>query len=336
MDKIHRSQFQLFLIQGVLLIVSLFSLSVHSAKTSQNEAFVVASEMTSQKSVSIQCDQLFLSKSFVDEKENLNHLSYTAGIIKDIYNLFPSYPELHFPARPLQPSEINQYFDKFWIHLDRIEKVIPSLPHQDGGIFTSVILFLRSSMKGIHESTSSFESTSSIHHRIQFISNMVKGFLFEALAVVFLRRHGFELIELGVSIHDLERETKQLLNHRENFVLNQLSFESQPASSSIDLLAVKNHMVYWVEMKSIKPIVPAEKQLFTEKTIDGMIQQVEERVELRSKLRLQGKVKIVSLIHFSLGEHVRQRLLNAGADEVIYIRKEYLDDVNSYPTLEWN
>jgi hypothetical protein len=46
MDKIHRSQFQLFLIQGVLLIVSLFSLSVHSAKTSQNEAFVVASGAT--------------------------------------------------------------------------------------------------------------------------------------------------------------------------------------------------------------------------------------------------------------------------------------------------
>lgn len=91
----------------------------------------------------------------------------------------------------------------------------------------------------------------------------------------------------------------------------------------IDVIATKDGLTYLVETKSIKPL--GNEHLAMQ--IKSVSRQMTSR---KMRLPSNSNVRNIIVAHFNLGEEVRAEWLEAGADEVYYLRREYLDDFELY------
>lgn len=64
--------------------------------------------------------------------------------------------------------------------------------------------------------------------------------------------------------------------------------------------------------------------------VSGSGPQERHRFETVGKAGLRGKVSLAMVLHFDLGPEMKERLHQAGVDEVVYLRRGFLDDWRSY------
>jgi hypothetical protein len=61
-----------------------------------------------------------------------------------------------------------------------------------------------------------------------------------------------------------------------------------------------------------------------------MLEQIKKLVLVRNSMGLGQSVQIVHLSHFNLGESFRAEALASGADDVVFLRRAYLDELSTY------
>lgn len=295
--------FQLFIFNTLLLLGSFFgTIQPNLAFTSQSPYCPSVLPTDGSSEYSVRAD-----------------LEYSAGRVLDLYNNLPMV-RLDFPPRNIHPSEVQALLDRFVLHLNTLTKVTKQLPPEEQIGFLQAIEKERILIQNFATKYSSLFLTSYIQKSLLYTSNQVKGVAFEGLMYVLLKRSGFDSIQIGLN--------KRALAAHYRIPMKDMNKEI-PARLEIDFVASKHGRTFWFEVKSIKPDSISSGP-WANKEKSSILEQIKRLVQLRKSMGLDHSVQVVSLLHFDLGESFRQEALAAGADEVIYLRRAYQDDLSTY------
>lgn len=234
-------------------------------------------------------------------------LEYSAGAVKDFLRVpFPRYK--YEEARPIHPSEVQAIASRYYDYVVIFEQFSQTLKEEERQVLAPAGRFFRDRIDAFVAHYGAFESTSSVLNRLNSLSNQIKGIAFERMAAVLLLRRGYSTVTID------EPSKRKILNS---------IYGKKKWDIEIDVIATKDGLIYLVETKSIKPLGNEHLEM----QIKSVSRQMAAR---RMRLPLNNNVRNIILAHFNLGEDVRAEWLEAGANEVYYLRRDYLDDFELY------
>ena len=247
-------------------------------------------------------------------------LEYSAGRVADLYNNLPMVRLEEFPPRNLHSSEVQAQLDRFVLHLNTLTSVTHQLRSEEQIGFLQALEKERHLIQSFATNYSSFFETSHVHKTLLYLSNQVKGATFEGLVYVLLNRSGFDSIQIGLS--------KRALAAHYHIRMQDMNSKI-PQHLEIDFVASKSGQTFWFEVKSVKPDTISSGP-WADKEKASMLEQIKKLVLVRNSMGLAQSVQIVHLSHFNLGESFRAEALAAGADDVVFLRRAYLDELSTY------
>lgn len=240
------------------------------------------------------------------------HLENGAGYIKDLYSLpFPRFQYLE--ARAIAVEDVEAALNSYIAYANAVDAHAHTLLNQEKTLLLELAQFIRKATTDFAKNYSSFLKTSEALPKIIAFNNNIKGHDFETAIAITLIRQGFSNITVGASL-------------RKFVIANMHEKVLHSEDTEVDIFAEKDNEPYLIEIKSLKPT----DNIYLEKEIESARKQIEKRDQLLRKIGIRSKMKIIVIQHFNLGEEVRTQWLKAGADHVFFLRKDYLDDFNSY------
>lgn len=243
----------------------------------------------------------------------VSDLQFAAGKIRDIYRRL-EFPRLEFPARPIHFSEVQRYLQAFVDYKEKVVEIASRKSTAERKALMKYASFIDQTLQTFTNQYTSFWPTSLVLGKLERLSGNIKGAGFEMLVEILLIRKGYHIDAAGIESQSI----RDFYHVIDNVTSTNLE---------IDFIVDKNGQEYWIEAKNFNT---SSDNLFLNKTVEKAIEQIKARVVYRAKLGLQNKVKIISIFHFEIDEALRKKMMAAGADAVISIRKAYLDDYNTY------
>lgn len=234
-------------------------------------------------------------------------LEHSAGAVKDFLRVpFPRHK--YKEARPIHPSEVQKIVSHYYDYVFIFKQFSQTLKDEERQILAPAFRFFMDRIDAFVAGYGPFESTSFILNRLNSLSNQIKGIAFERMIAVLLLRKGYSTVTID------ESAKRKILN---------AIYGKEKLDIEIDVIATKDGLTYLVETKSIKPL--GNEHLAMQ--IKSVSRQMTSR---KMRLPSNSNVRNIIVAHFNLGEEVRAEWLEAGADEVYYLRREYLDDFELY------
>ncbi|MBK7844447.1 MAG: restriction endonuclease [Bdellovibrionales bacterium] len=234
-------------------------------------------------------------------------LEYSAGAVKDFLGV--PFPRLKYKeARAIHSSEVKEIVSRYYDYVFVFNQFSQTLKDEERQILAPAFRIFMDRIDSFVSQYGPFESTSSILNRLNTLSNQLKGIAFERMIAVLLLRMGYSTVTID------ESAKRKILN---------AIYGKKKLDIEIDVIATKDGLTYLVEAKSIKPL--GNEHLAMQ--IKAVSRQMTSR---KMRLPLNNHVRNIVIAHFNVGEDVRAEWLEAGADEVYYIRRNYLDDIDLY------
>ncbi|HND84176.1 MAG TPA: hypothetical protein PLU50_00145 [Pseudobdellovibrionaceae bacterium] len=238
----------------------------------------------------------------------------------DLYNNLPMVRLEEFPPRNLHSSEVQAQLDRFVLHLNTLTNFAHQLPPEERIGFLQSVENERLFLQSFATNYSSFFETSHIQNGLLSLRNQVRGAAFEGLVYVLLKRSGFDSIQIGLN-------KRALADHYH--IPTDFMHPKIPSQLEIDFVASKSGQTFWFEVKNVKPDTISAVP-WADKERASMLEQMRKLALVRNSMGLGHSVRVVLLAHFNLGESFRAEALAAGADEVVYLRRAYLDELSTY------
>ena len=237
----------------------------------------------------------------------------SAGLVKDLYTDLP-FPQILFASvRPINHTEVQQYVSMFEAYAEATRKVAAKLVSDEAAVLFNSAKYYQLHISSFAANYSSFERTSVVLSHLKNLSNKIKGRAFESLVHIILLRKHYSVIASGISSQKMFKRIFELeIYKRENV--------------EIDIVAVKDGITYLIETKSFKPI----DNEYLQQEIESTSLQIQARRSLLQRVKKVDSIRLMVIAHFNLGEEVRKTWVDSGADAIHFVRKNFLDDFNSY------
>lgn len=253
------------------------------------------------------------------------------ALVKDHYRALSYFPRISYSsARAIHPSEVTQVLDLFYTHAVIVKKFAESFEGFERESILSFSAFIQRTLSNFSRHYSSFDATSLTLAQMVVMSNYIKGKGFEMLVQNMLYRAGFSVLNVNIPFNkafQVNTKSSQIRPIKNGEVRPIKKRQVRSIKNEIDIVASKDNNHYIFEVKSMKPVL--EVTGYIKKNYENIYKQVR---DIRSGLNQLSGVppQYVLIFHFDLGEEFRQKLLQNGADKVIYLRAEYLDDYEKY------
>lgn len=233
--------------------------------------------------------------------------SIRLGLVKDFYEALPEFPRIKFNSiRPIQPIEVQSFLDELALHSKQIRRFAETVTDPtEKRLLIEYSEYTIEQVRSFVKMYDSFQITSLVLDHLVMMSNLLKGRGFEVLIGALLRRSGFEGIRMNQNLRSKDLGVRE-----------------------VDFIAYKDGIQYVFEVKTIKP-EEFDESGYYHKKIDSILSQLRKLSVAIPQSENKG-AKLVVIFHFNLGNDVKQKLIESGADEVIFLRRKYMDDWSQY------